>query len=307
MPASPLASGQAYGTTALVAEMLLCSFLWAPAFILMQRIGADLSPLTVTAARDVMGGGLMALWFLVLGRRVLPAGREWLDWSILGIFQVIIPNTLTVYALAQITTSLTSLIQASTPLIVAVLAHLLFASERMTWRRAAGIGLGALGMLLLLGPDVLKGGDGSFSGTLAMAGAPLSYAIGNLYVRSIPHAQPLRLAYGQLVFSGIPAAAIVLAISGPAAFAMAPAHAADLVTLSLFATAIPLAMFMHILRVAGPTIGTMVGYLVPLWTILLGVLVFGETLAGREMAGGALLLAGLVIATTTRIRQPDSN
>ncbi len=55
----------------------------------------------------MLGGGLMAFWFLGLGERILPeGGREWWDWTILGVFQVIIPNTLTVYALSEITTSL---------------------------------------------------------------------------------------------------------------------------------------------------------------------------------------------------------
>ncbi|QJP14075.1 DMT family transporter [Starkeya sp. ORNL1] len=289
------------GTPALLGQMLLCSFLWAPAFLLMKRIGVDISPLALTALRDVLGGGLMAIWFLGLGERILPEGREWRDWAILGVFQVIIPNTLTVYALSEITTSLASLIQASTPLLVAVIAPLFFASERMTTRRGIGILLGLGGLILLLGGlDLLHGSGGSFPGTLAMAGAPLSYALGNIYVRMVPQASPSRLAYGQLVFSGFPCLAIVLAMSGPSAFAAATNHVGDLVILSLMATAVPLIMFMRILQIAGPTVGTMVGYLVPLWTILIGVALFGETLSGREIAGALLLLGGLVIASAAR-------
>jgi drug/metabolite transporter (DMT)-like permease len=289
------------GTPALLGQMLLCSFLWAPAFLLMKRIGADISPLALTALRDVLGGGLMAFWFLGLGERIVPEGREWWDWTILGVFQVIIPNTLTVYALGEITTSLASLIQASTPLIVAVIAPFFFASERMTTRRGVGILLGLSGLILLLGGlNLLHGSGGSFPGTLAMAGAPLSYALGNIYVRMVPDAPPSRLAYGQLVFSGFPCLAIVLVLSGPAAFAAATDHIGDIVILSLMATAVPLIMFMRILQIAGPTVGTMVGYLVPLWTILIGVALFGETLSGREVAGALLLLAGLVIASAAR-------
>lgn len=100
----------------------------------MKRIGADSLPLGVTALRDTMGGGLFAMWFLARGQRVLPQGREWYDWAMLGTLQVIVPNTLTVYALAQITTSLAALIQPATPLIVAYLAPTLFASEARSRR-----------------------------------------------------------------------------------------------------------------------------------------------------------------------------
>lgn len=297
----PAAPGATAGTASLLGQMVLCSLLWAPAFLLLQRIGADLSPLALTALRDVLGGGLMALWFLALGERILPAGREWRDWAVLGVLQVIVPNTLTVYALGQITTSLASLIQASTPLIVAVIAPLLFASERMTARRAAGIGLGVAGLVLLLGGlQAFRTSDGTVPGALAMAGVPISYALGNIYVRFVPQAPPARLAYGQMVFSGLPCLALVLVLSGPSAFAAAPAHALDIAVLSLVATAVPLVLFMRILRLAGPTVGTMVGYLVPLWTILIGVLLFGERLTVGESAGALLLLAGLVIASASR-------
>ena len=295
------AQGARSGTGRLFGEMLLCSLLWAPAFLLLQRIGADLSPLAVTALRDLLGGAVLAIWFVLLGERILPRGREWRDWAVLGVLQVIVPNTLTVYALGQITTSLASLIQASTPLLVAVLAPFLFASERMTARRGAGVALGVGGLVLLLGGlDLFRSSEGSWPGTLAMAGVPLSYALGNIYVRLLRAVEPMRLAYGQMVFSGLPCLALVLLLSGPAVFAAAPAHAANLAVLSLLSTAIPLILFMRILRTAGPTVGTMVGYLVPLWTILIGVVLFDESLSAREMAGAVLLLAGLAVASLAR-------
>ena len=287
-------------TALLVGQMLLCSLLWAPAFLLMKRIGTDLSPLGVTALRDTMGGGLFAIWFLARGQRVLPKGREWYDWAILGTLQVIVPNTLTVYALAEITTSLAALIQTATPLIVACLAPLLFASEAMSRRRALGIALGLAGVLVLIGPTVYAATAGSTAGVLAMACVPVSYALGNLYVRAIPHAEPARLAYGQLTFSALPAILLTLALQGSDGFAPAADHMLELVALALFATALPLALFMHLLRTAGPTLGTMVGYLIPLWVILLGALLADERLELHEMIGGVSLIAGLLIASTTR-------
>ena len=293
-------AGRDGGTAFLVGQMLLCSLLWAPAFLLMKRIGADLSPLSVTALRDTMGGGLLAIWFLSRGQRVLPKGREWHDWAVLGTLQVIVPNTLTVYALAQITTSLAALIQTATPLIVACLAPLLFASEAMSRRRMLGLALGLAGVLALIGPAMFSTAASSTAGILAMAFVPVSYALGNLYVRAIPKAEPARLAYGQLAFSALPALLLTWATQGGSAFAPVPGHMLELIALALFATALPLVLFMRILREAGPTLGTMVGYLIPLWVILLGTLLLDERLEAREIVGGLTLLAGLLLASMTR-------
>lgn len=306
MSSSLLGLGRGGRKTAhLFGQMLLCSLLWAPAFLLLQRIGVDLSPLALTAVRDLLGGAAMALWFAFLGERILPAGREWGDWAVLGVLQVIVPNTLTVYALGEITTSLASLIQSSTPLLVALIAPFLFASERLTRGRVLGLGFGLGGLVLLLGGvDLLRVSHGSVPGTLAMAGVPVSYALGNIYVRLVPDAPPARLAYGQLVFSGLPCLAVVLAFNGPAAFSAAGDHLLDLAVLSLVSTAAPLIMFMRILRLAGPTVGTMVGYLVPVWTILIGAGLFGETLQMHEVLGAALLFVGVVAASSSRPASP---
>lgn len=296
--AAPLAAASA-GPGGLLAQMLACSLLWASAFLLMKVIGTDLSPLALTAARGAMGGGLLALWVLARGGIAWPRGREWRDWIVLGIAQGIVPNTLTAYALTEITAGLTSLIQASAPLMVAVLAHALFADERLDGRRAAGVLIGFAGMAILVGPAAF-GGAGSLPGTLAMVATAVSYAIGNVYVRSIPDPRPLRLAFGQQVFSGVPTLVLVLALGGPAAFAAVPQHAAALAALGLFATALPIVLYMNVLRLAGPTLGSMNGYLVPIWTILLGFGLLGEAVGPREIAGGLVVLAGVAVASRAR-------
>lgn len=289
------------GTALLLGQMLVCSLLWAPAFLLMKRMGADISPLGVTALRDLIGGLIFGAGFAACGHSIQPRGREWRDWTILGVLQVIIPNTLTVYALIHITTALAGLIQTATPLVVAVLAPLMFASERMSPQRALGLSLGFAGVILLIGPSLAGAGASSAAGVMAMAGVPVSFALGNLYVRAIPTAQPLRLAYGQLLFSGVGAGLLTLLVDGTAPFAAARQHLADLVLLALVATALPLALFMHLLRTAGPTIGTAVGYLVPLWIVLIGAVALDERLGAVEILGGAVLLAGLgTLAATFR-------
>lgn len=279
-------------------QLLACSFLWGTAFLLMKLIGADIGAVPLAAVRGLMGAALIGGWFVIGGARILPRGREWRDWAVLGLVQGAIPNTLTVYALTQIPAGMTSLIQASTPLVVAVLAHLIFADERLTWRRGAGVLLGFAGMAILLGPAVLDGAGGSLTGVLAMAATALSYAVGNLYVRSIPDPQPGRLAFGQQLFSGLPLTAVALGFGGVAAFAAMPSHAVTLVVLGIFATALPIALYMNILRLAGPTRGSMNGYLVPVWTILMAALVLGETIGLREILGGVVVLAGIAVAST---------
>lgn len=283
--------------------MLVCSLLWATAFPLMKLIGPDLSPLALNALRGTMGCLLLGVFLLVRRQSLLPRGREWLDWAMLGLFQGLIPNVLTAYALLTITTGLSSMIQASTPLIVALVANFMFADERLTPLRAAGVLTGFAGMALLIGPAALGQGSADFGGTLAMAATAASYAVGNLYIRGIPDANPTRLAFGQQTFSGLPSLAFLLLWSGTSAFAGVQAHLWEVLALGFVSTAIPILIYMHILKRAGPTLGSMNGYLVPVWTILIGVTLLRETVLPREILGGVVVFAGIAIVSWAKRRQ----
>jgi drug/metabolite transporter (DMT)-like permease len=293
----PVAAG-----TNVLGLMLVCSLLWATAFPLMKLIGPDVSPMTLNALRGLMGSLLIGVFLLARGHNLLPRGREWRDWTVLGIFQGIIPNVLTAYALHTITTGLSSMIQASTPLIVAVFANFMFADERLTPLKALGVLTGFAGMALLIGPAAFGGEEVDTYGTLAMVATAASYAVGNLYIRGIPDANPSRLAFGQQCFSGLPSLVFVLAYAGVAAFDAVQQHLASLLALGFISTALPILLYMHILKRAGPTLGSMNGYLVPVWTILIGVTLLKETVLPREIMGGIVVFAGIAIVSWAKRR-----
>jgi drug/metabolite transporter (DMT)-like permease len=297
MSGDSLSGGRDYRGS-LFLQMLLCSFLWATAFLLLKIAGTNLSPLALTAVRGIMGGVLLAAWIGSHNQNILPRGREWKDWVILGVLQGIVPNTLTAYALTQISAGLTSMIQATTPLIVAVLAQALFADERLTKRRVVGLLTGFSGMMLLIAPAVVGSSNVSGGGMAAMLAVAVSYALGNLYVRAIPTPQPLRLAYGQQLFSGLPTFVAVWWMSGAGAFAGIQDSILTLAVLGVFGTALPIVLYMRILSNAGPTVGSMNGYFLPPWTILLGAVFLGEAISVREITATAVVLLGVMIVST---------
>ncbi|WP_230530094.1 DMT family transporter [Microvirga roseola] len=286
-----------------LSSLLICSFLWASAFPLIKLSG-NLSPFVLAAMRGLIGAASLAAWFLLQRGSILPQGGEWRHWLFLGAFNGWLPNVLLAYALTQIATAPAAMIQASSPLIVAVTAHLLFADERLIPRRFLGVLVGLTGMAILIGPAAFPDSEISTTGMIAMVAVACSYASANLYVRTIKQADPARLALGQQICSGIPATILALTLAGPSAFAPVPENIAPLLALGVMSTALPILLFMHLIRRAGPTRASMVGYLAPIWATLLAVLFLGEHIGGREILGGAVVLAGVALVSFTgRLRR----
>lgn len=287
----------------ILANLLICSALWGSAFLFVKLSG-NLNPFVLAAMRGLIGGASLAAWFAVQGRSILPQRHEWPIWAFLGTFNGWLPNVLIAFALTQIATAPAAMIQASSPLIVAVFAHLLFADERLTPQRLLGVLVGFIGMGILIGPVALADSGISLPGLVAMIMSACSYASANIYVRTVKHADPARMALGQQVTSATVATALALVMAGPAAFLPVASHAAPLLALGVLSTALPILLFMHLIRRTGPTRAAMVGYLGPVWTILLAVLFLNETVGLRELAGGAVVLSGVALVSFSgRLKQ----
>ncbi|HZH09165.1 MAG TPA: DMT family transporter [Microvirga sp.] len=298
MSAPPAGAGSAPTPAFVLSNLLICSFLWGSAFLFVKLSG-DLNPFVLASMRGVIGGATLAGWFMLKGRSILPQRHEWPVWAFLGTFNGWLPNVLVAYALTQIATALAAMIQASSPLIVAAVSHMMFAEERLTPQRLFGVLVGFVGMGLLIGPAALPDSGVDLTGIVAMMLVACSYAAANIYVRTVNNVDPARMALGQQIGSGSAATVLALTIAGPSAYAPVPSHLAPLIALGAMSTALPILLFMYMIRRTGPTRASMVGYLAPVWTILLAVLFLNESVGLRELLGGAVVLSGVALVSFT--------
>ncbi|MHB2169390.1 DMT family transporter [Alsobacter sp. R-9] len=280
----------------ILSRLIACSMLWSSGFLFM-KLAVTVSPWVVSASRASIAAVAIAGWFLLGGRSPVPRREERVPWLVLGTLNGWMPNVLTAYAVSEISAALASMIQASGPIMVAILAHFAFAEERLTLQRAAGVAVGFVGMAVLIGPSALAGSTGGALGIGAMVWVSLSYAVGNIYARNLNHIESSRLALGQQTVSALFSVVLAILLVGSAAIPSLVDNAAALLALGLVATAIPITIFMSLIQKAGPTRAAMIGYLLPVWASLLAILFLGESVGLREAVGAAIILAGVWIVS----------
>ena len=284
-------------------HLFVCSLGWGSSFLLMKLMAGQVEPVVIAAVRAVLATIALALWNRSLGLSVLPQRHEWLPWLILGTFSGWVPNLLVAIAVNHLESGPAALIQASSPLMTAIGAHFLFFDERMGAGRMMGVALGLCGVALLIGPRAFEGGNATFA-VLCMLAVALCYAATNLYTKTIRGLGAERLALGQQAISGLAAAGLAAGFASPGTLAAIEAHVWTLLALGLLSTALPMAVFMRLIRSAGPTRAAMTGYTVPTVAALLGILLLGERLTEWQMLGGAIALAGVALVTTSKARLP---
>jgi drug/metabolite transporter (DMT)-like permease len=106
------------------------------------------------------------------------------------------------------------------------------------------------------------------------------------------------MALGQQVVSGLVATLLALGLGGISVYGPIMIDWPVAFSLSIFSTAMPITIFMYLIRQQGPTKAAMIGYLMPVFAALLSVVFLGETLGLREIAGGFIVLFGVAIVST---------
>jgi drug/metabolite transporter (DMT)-like permease len=276
-------------------RLLVIGGLWGSSFPLLRLVASEMSPFALAALR----GGFAALGvlaFLVVTRQ-LTGKLQLRHWLVLGTTNGWVPNVLTAFALGSIEAAPAALIHATTPLIVALLAVPLLRDERAGPRAVAGLLVGFGGIALLLGPDAFAG-RASFTGGVLILLSGVSYALGTIYARRVRPGAPAQLALGQQVVSGSVAAMLALPLAPAGAYDLSLATFAVVALLGVFASAVPLTMFLSLLARARATDASMVGYLQPPFAAAVGAVLLGEVPSALVLLGGAIVLAGVWLGTS---------
>lgn len=278
-------------------SLLALSLLWGGAFFFSKIAVGALPPLVVVLGRVVLAAACLWLVMLATGTRIPAQPRMLLGLLLLGLINNIVPFGLIFWAQTHIASGLASILNATTPLFTAVLAHLLTGDDRLTPARLAGIGLGVAGVAVLLGPQALGGlvGEGALLAQLACLGAALSYGFAGIWGRRVRGLPPLAMATGQVTASSLLLLPVVLLVEAPWSLPMpglAPLGA--LLGLGTISTALAYVLFFRVLARAGATNVSLVTLLIPVSAVLLGTAFLGERLEMREIAGMALIGLGLL-------------
>lgn len=194
-----------------------------------------------------------------------------------------------------ISSSVTAILLASVPLATALLARFVGVHERLSLRRALGLAIGFIGVIVLVGLVSLSG-DHRWAGVGCMLLSTVGYALGPLivqrYLAGIDQVAPLAVS--------LAVAALLLTL--PAALTL-PAHLPSartlgaLAVLGVLCTAIAMLLMFYLIRAAGALRASVVTYVNPAVASLVGVGILGESLGVTDLLGLGLILAGSWLAT----------
>jgi drug/metabolite transporter (DMT)-like permease len=273
--------------------LLLLALLWGSSFFFYKVLVAVLPPVTVVLGRVGIAAIAMNLWLLGGGTVMPVAPRLWLRFLLLGLSNIVIPYILIAWGETRISSGMASILNATTPIFMVVVAHWGTDDEKLTWGKIAGIACGIAGVIVLVGPDAFAG-KGYLWGALAVTCASCAYAFGGVYSRRFHDIPPLVAATGQITGAAILLVPLSLGLDHPWTLAApGPAIWASLATIALVNTALAYFIYFKMLGSTGVTFISLVTLLIPPIALLLGAIVLGESVTAQTLAGMAIIAFGL--------------
>ncbi len=276
--------------------MALLALLWGASFPATRAALGEVGVMTTVAFR--VTGGAIALWVVIL-LRGLPVRGGWraaLIFACMGFLNNILPWCLIVWGQSHIASGLAAILNASTAIFTVVLASVVFADEKLTPRKAVGVLLGLIGVATVMGLSALAAFDLTSLAQLAVLAASVSYACAGTFARRFLGGQPPEVAAaGMLSASSLVMIPTALTLEGVPTFDYLPQTWVALLYLGLIGSALAFLCYYRALRLAGAGNVSLVTLMIAPVSVVLGALIFNESLTLSDYAGFLLLASGLLV------------
>ena len=153
------------------ALLLLLAGLWGSSFLFMKLAVQSMPVFTVVLGRIGLAALLLTIYVYLSGESLPTDWRSWRQLTLLGFLRAALPISLFVWAGTKIDSSVSGILNSTTPLFTIIVAHLFTTDERLTGRKLLGVLIGIVGVVLLIGPNALQGLGQNLLGQLAVLGA----------------------------------------------------------------------------------------------------------------------------------------
>jgi len=271
--------------------------IWGSTYLAIRNAVETIPPLYTAGFRHLVAGTFLLLW--CVWKKLRPTWTQLRASVVIGALFFLGGHGALHWAEQRINSGLASLLIATEPIFVFVIAAAAEKRWRMNTRLLAGIALGLGGVALLFGKNTLTAGPGmAIAAVVTLLGA-LSWAVGIIYSRrSHLSGHPLLLSALSLI-SG----ALLLLVAGTAMGEGRGFHFAAvshrswmaLAYLILFGSVIAFTAYNWLLEHYSPTLVATHTYVNPIVAVLLGWLLANEAVTLNVAMAGAMVIGAVVL------------
>ena len=281
--------------TAVQLAFAVIYLVWGLTFAVNRIMALALPPLLAAGARFMLSGVLLTLIARARGLALPARRRDWYAVAATALLGVVVANGLSVLTLRRIPSNQAALISASSAFWIAWVGMYGRRAAPVSARTWTGLGIGFAGVAMLVFAHGF-GASAHVGWQLSLLAAALCWALATFIMReSQSECDPLAFTACYLLLGGGLLVAAGLASGDAARWTWSPAGITAIVFLGIFSSTLGFVAYSYLLLHETPSrIGTY-AYVNPLVAVVAGWLLLGERLDAVQVAGSAVIFAGVVL------------
>jgi drug/metabolite transporter (DMT)-like permease len=289
---------------------VLVYIFWGSTYLGIAFAVRDIPPALMCAARFLVAGPLMLAWCAIARKRLAINLDEAWRLAVIGILLLVGANGLVAWSEQYTPTGIAALIVACVPLCVMILERLMRSSERLSRRGVAGLLIGIAGILLLLWPKIAetaRGGNTLGQRELIGAGtliiASISWSLGSIFSRRWQtRLEPVAATGWEMLFGGLTNLAVAFVLGQPHRAHWTPRGIGAIAYLVVFGSWVGFTAYIWLLKHVPTAKVATYAYVNPVVAVLLGWLFNHERVDGYVLAGTAIIVVGVALATSAKVQ-----
>jgi drug/metabolite transporter (DMT)-like permease len=285
--------------------LILLSLIWGGSFFFIKILVHDFGPWTIVFLRSALGLVTIATIMFVLRKPFAFGKIPWISMTVMALLNTAIPGVFIGFSETRLTSSMTSVLNATTPLWTTIVGLIFFqaAKSRQQW---LGMGIAFIGLLILFGVNPVSFVSVDLTGLACVMAATFCYGLGSqLSKRLLKGLSMYQITFGTLLCSTLSSGAVAFPVERISISHLAsPMNIAVLIGLGVFGSGVAYILFYFMIQKGSPEFATMVTYLVPASAIIWGYTLLNEGIHWSLLTGLALILGGVLLASRHRPGRP---
>ncbi|OMP67339.1 DMT family transporter [Domibacillus epiphyticus] len=276
--------------------LVTATLLWAGNYICGRYLGSALPATLLNTVRWAVS--TLILWgLLVLSKKQLPIIKWWKEFLVLGFLGIFAFSTLNYIGLKSISASQAGMISAGIPITILIFTPM-FLKEKVKPKAWIGAVISIFGVILLVQGKQGVSSEGSMIGEAAILLSCVAWGmytvLGKKYGKQI---DPLTMTAGAAFYGTLLSLVSCIGTVDLGSINMTPNAWICIVYVSTFASVVAYFAWNAGVKIVGAGRAAPYINLLPVWTVLLGVLILQEQISGLTLVGGLVTILGAVLAS----------
>jgi drug/metabolite transporter (DMT)-like permease len=280
--------------------LVIATILWGGNYIAGRYLGSAIPPILLNTVRWGISA-IILLGLLFLNRKKFPIFLMWKEFSILGFTGIFAFSTLTYMALGNISASQAGMITAGIPVAILLFTPIIL-KEKISRKAWIGTVISIVGVLVLFQGtvSVVATGDiklGNLQSVLACLTWGIYTVLGKHYGKET---DSLTLTAGAALYGTMFSAIGSIGTVDLGMIHMTGTAWLSLIYVSTFASVGAYLAWNAGVKIVGASQSAPYINLLPVWTVLFGILLLSEQISLVSWIGGAITIIGAAMASINR-------